>query len=36
LNTVEDVLAIGEGDGAEKLHGFLNNTDIFRILREAL
>jgi alkaline phosphatase len=36
LNTVEDVLAIGEGDGAEKLRGFLNNTDIFRILREAL
>ncbi len=36
LNTAEDVLAIGRGDGAEKLHGFLHNTEIFHILREAL
>ena len=36
LNTAEDVLAIGRGNGAEKLHGFLSNTEIFHILREAL
>ena len=36
LNTAEDVLAIGRGDGAQKLHGFLDNTAIFQILRDAL
>ena len=36
LNTAEDVIAIGKGDGAEKLHGFLDNTAIFRLLRDAL
>ncbi|MCE9610002.1 MAG: alkaline phosphatase [Chthoniobacter sp.] len=36
MNTAEDVVALGSGDGAEKLHGFLNLTDIFHILREAL
>jgi len=36
LNTAEDVLAAGIGDGSERLHGFLDNTAIFEILRDAL
>ena len=36
VNTAEDVIALGAGLGAERLHGFLDNTDIFRILRDAL
>ena len=36
LNTAEDVLALGRGAGSEKLAGFLDNTAIFQILRDAL
>ena len=36
VTTAEDVLALGAGLGAEKLHGFLDNTDIFKIIRDAL
>jgi len=36
VNTAEDVLALGVGLGAERLRGFLDNTDIFQILRDAL
>jgi len=36
LDTAEDVLAIGRGEGAEKLHGFIDNTQIFSILKDAL
>jgi alkaline phosphatase len=36
LNTAEDVTAIGRGVGSEKLRGFLDNTDIFNILKDAL
>jgi alkaline phosphatase len=36
LNNAEDVLAIGQGAGAEKLRGFLDNTAIFDVIREAL
>jgi alkaline phosphatase len=36
LNTAEDVLAVGKGAGAERLHGFLENTAIFHILKDAL
>ena len=36
LNTAEDVIAVGQGDGAEKIRGFLDNTEIFEILRDAL
>jgi alkaline phosphatase len=36
LNSAEDVIAVGQGAGAEKLKGFLDNTEIFRILRDAL
>jgi alkaline phosphatase len=36
LNAAEDVLALGEGLGSERIHGFLDNTVIYRILRDAL
>jgi alkaline phosphatase len=36
VNIAEDVLALGAGLGAERLRGFLKDTDIFEILREAL
>jgi len=36
VNTAEDVLALGAGLGAERVRGFLDNTDIFQILRDAL
>ncbi|HEX8296473.1 MAG TPA: alkaline phosphatase, partial [Chthoniobacteraceae bacterium] len=36
LNTAEDVLAVGVGPGSEKLRGFLENTAVFRLLKEAL
>jgi alkaline phosphatase len=36
LNNAEDVIVVGRGAGAEKLHGFLDNTEIFRILKDAL
>ena len=36
LNTAEDVIVIGRGAGAERLHGFLDNTEVFQILRDAM
>jgi alkaline phosphatase len=36
LETAEDVVAVGRGDGAEKLRGFIDNTKIFEIVRDAL
>jgi alkaline phosphatase len=36
INTAEDVMALARGLGAEKVHGFMDNTRIFEILREAL
>jgi alkaline phosphatase len=36
VNTAEDVLALGVGLGAERLNGFLEDTAIFQILRDAL
>ena len=36
LNTAEDVIAVGKGDGAARLRGFIENTAIFHILRDAL
>ena len=36
LNTAEDVIAAARGPGAEKFHGFLDNTAIFDLLRDAL
>ncbi|HEY1581704.1 MAG TPA: alkaline phosphatase [Chthoniobacterales bacterium] len=35
-NTVDDVLAAGSGPGTEALHGFLDNTIIFKILAQQL
>jgi alkaline phosphatase len=36
LNTAEDMIGLGRGPGSERLRGFLDNTVIFEILREAL
>jgi len=36
LHSAQDVIAVGKGNGAEKLRGFIDNTEIFRILQEAL
>lgn len=35
-NTVTDVLAAGRGPGSEQLHGFLDNTIVFKIIRDQL
>lgn len=34
LNTVDDVVAFGTGPGAEALHGTVDNTALFRIIRD--
>lgn len=34
LNTVDDVLALGSGPGAEALHGSMENTALFKIIRD--
>src|SRR5207245_10843789 len=36
LNTVEDVVAFGIGPGADALHGTIDNTQIFNIIRAEL
>ena len=36
LTTAQDVVAVGKGKGSEKLRGFVPQTLIFEILREAL
>ena len=36
LNTAQDVIGIGKGAGSEKLHGFIENTAIFELLKGAL
>lgn len=36
LNNAEDVMAVGRGLGSERLRGFIDNTEIFQILKEAL
>jgi hypothetical protein len=36
INNAEDVVALGQGMGAEKLRGILDNTVIFQILQGAL
>jgi alkaline phosphatase len=36
LNNAEDVLAVATGPGSEKLRGWLSNTEIFSLLKEAL
>lgn len=36
LPTAEDVVAFGSGRGAEAVHGTIDNTEIFKILRDQL
>lgn len=36
LNTVNDVIALGNGPGTDALHGSLDSTAIFRIIRDEL
>jgi len=36
LHTGGDVWLLGEGPGSEAVHGFLDNTDIYRIMAEAI
>jgi len=36
LETVEDVVSFGRGPGTEGLHGTIDNTQIFKILRDEL
>jgi alkaline phosphatase len=36
LITVDDVIAFGSGPGAEQLHGVLDNTELFTIMRDNL
>jgi alkaline phosphatase len=36
LNTVEDVVAFGTGPGTEALHGTIDNTQIFKLMRDEL
>jgi alkaline phosphatase len=36
LHTATDVFAAAQGPGAEEVRGFLDNTDLFRIMRRAL
>jgi alkaline phosphatase len=36
LNTVEDVLAFGTGPGTDRLRGCVDNTQIFRMIRDEL
>jgi alkaline phosphatase len=35
LNTAEDMIGLGRGPGSERLRGFMDNTVIFEILRDA-
>ena len=36
INTARDMIGVGTGPGSEQLHGFLDNTDIFKILKQSL
>jgi len=36
LETVEDVVSFGSGPGTEALHGTIDNTQIFKIIRDEL
>ena len=36
LNTVEDMAALGSGPGSTALHGYIDSTEIFRIIRDQL
>ena len=36
FHTAGDVWLLGEGPGSENVRGFLDNTDIFHIMRRAI
>jgi len=36
IGTAEDVIAVGTGPGSETINGFMDNTDIFRLIEKAL
>jgi alkaline phosphatase len=36
MNNAEDVLALGSGRGSEAIKGFMDNTAIFELLKNAL
>ena len=36
VHTVDDVVIDATGPGSERVHGFLDNTDVFRVMAEAL
>jgi alkaline phosphatase len=36
LETAEDMVAVGRGEGSENIRGFIDNTRIFEIVRDAL
>ncbi|MFN2542922.1 MAG: alkaline phosphatase [Chthoniobacterales bacterium] len=36
LHTVEDMAALGTGPGSARLHGYIDNTQVFQIIRDEL
>jgi alkaline phosphatase len=36
IGTAEDVIALGAGPGSEAINGFMDNTDIFRLIEKGL
>ena len=36
IGTAEDAVVVATGPGSEKIHGFLDNTDLFRIVEKGL
>ena len=34
-HTAEEVLVLAQGPGAEKVHGFFPNTELFRVMMSA-
>ncbi len=36
LDNAEDVLAVGKGPGSEKVRGWMDNTDLFELIKEAM
>src|SRR5262249_59989256 len=36
VHTVDDVILDATGPGSERVHGFLDNTEVFRVMAEAL
>jgi len=36
LNTARDMIGVGAGPGSERLQGFMDNTEIFRVLKNVL